>query len=80
MELDAQLGWIEWMDDVPPGRDVLRIWDFEKDDELRFDRRNVLSSFSDLNSWGFDWKGWVWDLIHYKMHRVWQGVTTVWLA
>ena len=48
MGLDVPLEWIEWLGDVMPGRDVLRILGFWKRRELRFNHQSRQLSFSDL--------------------------------
>ena len=71
MEPDRQLEWIEWMDDVIPGKDGLenlKIF-FKKGVEIRpWNQAVGFFGWNQSGSWRVEMS---WDLKHYKMCRTW---------
>ena len=70
MGLDMRLEWIEYVGDIIPRRDILRILGFWKRRELRFDCRSTQLRFSDQIwsdqvSLGFNQQRWVGILVLY---------------
>ena len=66
---DFLAGWIEWVDDVMPGRDVLRILRISKRQVVEFLLlKRAAKFFSDLKSRSL-WVSTGRDLKHHKMHR-----------
>ena len=77
MGLDTQLEWIEWVDDVMPGRYDQRILDLKKMGSwsLTVDASGwVFKIWSDQISLGLDWQRWIeiWDATKCSTRGGWE--------